>query len=108
VGGRAGLTGAGVASVASGRVAARAAALAATCDAATPLLAVLGPARDLTAREQQIAAHAADGLSNREIATRLHLSERTVENHLSRAYGKLGVPGREGLRSALQPGRRPD
>jgi DNA-binding CsgD family transcriptional regulator len=87
------------------RSAARARTLAAGCGAATPLLATLGRPRGLTARESQIAGCAADGLSNREIADRLRLSERTVENHLGRAYAKLGVSGRTELREALRRAR---
>lgn len=55
-------------------------------------------ARDgLTPREREIAHLAASGHSNREIADRLTLSVRTVENHLHAAYQKLGVSGREAL-----------
>ena len=55
----------------------------------------------LTSREREIAARAADRLSNREIAERLVVSVRTVENHLARVYVKLGVDGRRDLRDAL-------
>jgi DNA-binding CsgD family transcriptional regulator len=51
----------------------------------------------LTAREIEIARLVAEGLSNREIAARLHLSHRTVEAHLSRMYSKLAVRSRTEL-----------
>ena len=44
---------------------------------------------------------AADGRSNREIAQELYVSHKTVEKHLSAAYRKLGVGGREELATAL-------
>ena len=43
----------------------------------------------VTRRELQIAEHVADGLSNREIATKLFLSERTVDNHVQHLLNKL-------------------
>lgn len=55
----------------------------------------------LTAAEQRVAALAAAGRSNGEIAGELVLSVRTVEMHLSRAYRKLGVTGRRDLSTAL-------
>jgi DNA-binding CsgD family transcriptional regulator len=51
----------------------------------------------LTARESEIVGLAREGLMNREIASRLFLSVRTVENHLYRAMQKLGVADRRGL-----------
>jgi DNA-binding CsgD family transcriptional regulator len=45
----------------------------------------------LTPAELRIVGLAADGTSNREIAERLFLSVRTVESHLSHAYGKIGI-----------------
>lgn len=93
---------AGGGSARDSRAASRALALAAGCDARTPLLGRLGPLRSLTAREREVAGCAADGLSNRQIADRLRLSERTVENHLGRVYGKLGVAGRAELGDALR------
>jgi pimeloyl-ACP methyl ester carboxylesterase/DNA-binding CsgD family transcriptional regulator len=51
----------------------------------------------LTPSERRIARLAQRGLTNVEIARELRLSPRTVENHLSRAYGKLGVRSRTEL-----------
>ncbi|MFE2971000.1 helix-turn-helix transcriptional regulator [Streptomyces sp. NPDC059340] len=48
----------------------------------------------LSPREQEAAERAGVGLSNREIATTLHLSLRTVEQHVARALGKPGVVSR--------------
>ena len=45
----------------------------------------------LTARERQIAALIADGLSNKEIARRLHIELPTVKNHVHRILSKLEV-----------------
>jgi DNA-binding CsgD family transcriptional regulator len=56
---------------------------------------------DLTAQERQIARLARDGLSNPEIGARLFLSPRTVEWHLHKVFGKLGIRSRWELASAL-------
>ena len=55
----------------------------------------------LSAQERRIAAMAAEGLSNRQIAEALFLTRRTVEMHLTGAYRKLGVSGRGELATAL-------
>jgi len=55
----------------------------------------------LTARDREIAVLAAGGLSSKDIAGRLVVSARTVDNHLQRVYAKLGISGRDELRSAL-------
>ncbi len=56
---------------------------------------------DLTAQERQIAQLACDGLSNPEIGSRLFLSPRTVEWHLRKVFGKLGIRSRYELANAL-------
>ncbi|MFB8002622.1 AAA family ATPase [Nocardia sp. NPDC056000] len=55
------------------------------------------PATVLTAQELQVARLAATGLTNREIAARLLISPRTVGNHLSHIFSKLGLGGRGDL-----------
>ncbi|HTV72868.1 MAG TPA: response regulator transcription factor [Candidatus Acidoferrales bacterium] len=49
---------------------------------------------ELTARETEIVRLIADGLSNKEIAVRLSLSEKTVKSHLGRIFSKLKINGR--------------
>jgi predicted ATPase/DNA-binding CsgD family transcriptional regulator len=58
--------------------------------------AASGPPRasPLTAREQEIAALVAEGLSNRAIAARLVISTRTVDGHVERILAKLGFSSR--------------
>lgn len=85
----------------------RAAALLAGCPGAcTPLLDLDGLGTVLTPRERQIATLAAD-MSSREIAGRLGVSVRTIDNHLARIYQKLGITCRAELR-AITGGRTPD
>ncbi|MFD4639964.1 LuxR C-terminal-related transcriptional regulator [Lentzea sp. NPDC058436] len=59
---------------------------------------------ELTEHELTIARMAADGLTNKEIGERLHLSHRTVSTHLHRIFPKLGVTARAELRQALEEG----
>ena len=51
-------------------------------------------APSLTRREREVATLVAQGLTNREIATRLFISERTAESHVEQIRGKLGVHSR--------------
>ncbi|HYY69177.1 MAG TPA: response regulator transcription factor [Terriglobales bacterium] len=48
----------------------------------------------LTKREEDVVRHVVDGLSNREIAEQLRLSEHTVKNYLFRIFEKLGISNR--------------
>ena len=56
---------------------------------------------DLTPQELEIAQRAAGGQTNPEIGGRLFFSPRTVEWHLHKVFGKLGISSRKELRSAL-------
>ncbi|RSO10860.1 LuxR family transcriptional regulator [Streptomyces sp. WAC 06783] len=56
----------------------------------------------LTAGEERVAALAAEGWSNKQIAEHLYVSLRTVETHLTAAYRKLCIGGRHELPEALK------
>jgi len=49
---------------------------------------------DLNAQEMQILAGIAEGKTNRQIGDKLHLSEKTVRNYVSRILGKLNLSSR--------------
>lgn len=57
-------------------------------------LAAGKPSGPLSAREQEVAALVARGLSNREIAEALYISERTAESHIQSILNKLGFHSR--------------
>ena len=52
------------------------------------------PLDPLTAREREVAAMVAQGMSNRQIAQELFLSEHTVKRHISKILRKLGLASR--------------
>ncbi len=62
----------------------------------------LGVPEQLTAQESQIVRQAVAGRSNPEIAAALFLSPRTVEWHLRKVFGKLGISSRRELAAALR------
>jgi len=49
-----------------------------------------------------VAGLAADGLSNRQIAQHLFITQATVETHLTHAFGKLGITSRAELPAQLR------
>ena len=53
-----------------------------------------GPTAKLSAREREVAELIAEGRTNRQIASSLFISEKTVEKHVSRTLAKLGVESR--------------
>ena len=59
-------------------------------------MVILGP---LTAREQEVARLIGQGLTNKEIATRLHISSRTVGAHVQNILNKLGASNRAQIAS---------
>ena len=67
-----------------------------------PRRAVLSGRDALTGCERRVAALAAQGLSNRDIAQTLFVTLRTVEGHLTGAYRKLDIDSREELAAALR------
>jgi DNA-binding CsgD family transcriptional regulator len=69
--------------------------------ATTPALQRARQDLPITQREREVATLAATGMATRQIADRLSISARTVENHLYRAYLKLGVHQRGDLTAVL-------
>lgn len=67
-----------------------------------PEQALQGRLQSLTRREQQITALVGRGLTNREIATELVLSRRTVESHVANILSKLEVASRKALHHSLR------
>jgi DNA-binding NarL/FixJ family response regulator len=66
---------------------------------------VQGDPQELTEREERVLHLLAQGMSNREIADALLVSDRTVETHLTRIFAKLGVSSRlEAVLTAVRRG----
>ena len=68
--------------------------LEALCESEPMRAADVGGDSMLSKREQDVVRCVAEGLSNREIASRLGLTEHTVKNYLFRIFDKLGVSSR--------------
>ena len=68
----------------------------------TAITDATGPASALTKREREIALLVASGLSNRDIATRLFISKRTVDAHVEHIFAKLEISSRVKLTMWLQ------
>ena len=65
------------------------------------------PTSDLSQREREVLALLAQGLSNKELARALSVSENTVKTHLANLYAKLGARRRtEALAAARRLGLR--
>ena len=67
----------------------------------------------LSARESEVLGLLAEGAANKEIAVRLHITERTVKAHVTSIFNKLGVNSRAeavavALRGGHLPSRSPD
>jgi ATP/maltotriose-dependent transcriptional regulator MalT len=69
----------------------------------TPLAPTPADAPELSLREREVLQLLADGLSNKELARALSVSENTIKTHLANLYGKLGVGRRT---EALAAARR--
>jgi DNA-binding CsgD family transcriptional regulator len=63
-----------------------------------------GPPDSLTGSEERVARLAASGLTNRQIASSLQISPKTVETHLARAYRKLDIRSRAELGARMAGG----
>ena len=70
---------------------------------ARPRRSALSGPGSLTPSEYRVAELAALGHSNRAIAERLYVTQRTVETHLTHAFQKLDIRSRAELGSALEP-----
>lgn len=89
--------------------AARADSLVAQCgNLVTPALGAAYSPLPLTDREREIVVLLGHGLPNRDIATQLDLSVRTVENHIYKAMIKTGTTSRDELAALIKPSPLPE
>nr|MBA3471682.1 helix-turn-helix transcriptional regulator [Rubrobacter sp.] len=58
-----------------------------------------------TRREKEVAALVARGLSSRQVASALTISERTADNHVANILKKLGLHSRHEIRARLEEQR---
>ena len=68
---------------------------------ARPIRAAIKGADALTPSERRVSGLAAEGMTNKQIAQALFVTQRTIEMHLSNAYGKLEIDSRQDLPRAL-------
>jgi len=68
---------------------------------ARPRRAALTGPDSLTSAERQVADLAVSGLTNRQIAQQLFVTQATVETHLRHTFQKLGISSRTGLQAQL-------
>ena len=68
---------------------------------ARPTRAAIKGADALTPSERRVSELAPDGMTNKQFAQALFVTLRTIEMHLSNAYGKLEIDSRQGLARAL-------
>ena len=61
----------------------------------------------LSEQEKKVVRHVCEGLSNREIAQRMGLSEHTIKNHLFRIYSRLGISSRVEIMFSMIDQRAP-
>jgi DNA-binding CsgD family transcriptional regulator len=90
------------------RVIGRRAAAAINRSAIVPEAALHPDLAVLSRRERDVALLAIQGLTSREIGTRLSIAERTVESHLASIYDKLHVHSRKALLGRLEDSRAGD
>jgi predicted ATPase/DNA-binding CsgD family transcriptional regulator len=75
-------------------------------DEAEPGQLAVTPDWPLTAREREVAELVTDGLTNRQIAGRLFIAERTVDSHVARILAKLGCSSRAQVAVIVATSRR--